>query len=592
VRALKTQTEVLIVGGGPTGLAAAMELGLRGVDCLLVEPRMAISPLRPRAKTTSVRTMEHFRRWGLAEKLRAAARLPVEWSQDAVFCTALLGTEITRFRGSFGLTPERVDLYAEAGQQIPQPEVESVLRAAAANLATVQCAFGYRVAALHEREHERGDGVEATLTTEDGRSRRIRAQFVVGCDGGAGITRAAIGAGYTGSSDSRRNLNLVFRAPGLAELVPHGPAVHYWVVGGEIAGVVGPLDLQGSWFAGISGYDGADDGSADPAALADVVRKLIGRTETAVQVESIDAWTARSLLADRYASASGRIFLAGDAAHLNPPWGGHGFNTGVGDAVNIGWKLAAVLAGWAGPGLLASYENERRPVAARTIDAAGRHLRRTPADLAVLVAGMSATGQAGEAARTAAAEAIQESKDCEFHSLGLVLGYEYSGSPIVAREDVPLPAPDRTPVSQPAPALPLSNDSIDGSADVIHYRPTAEPGARLPHSWLPDGTSLYDRLGTGHTLLLLGPGGPPAGFARRAAACGMPLAVADLRGVLPAEAYGAALVLVRPDQHVAWRGSADACVPDAILDLARGCAAPPGTAIVTPAAERRPGSHG
>jgi 2-polyprenyl-6-methoxyphenol hydroxylase-like FAD-dependent oxidoreductase len=565
MNAIKAEADILIVGGGPAGLAAAVELGMRGVECLLVEPRTVVSPLRPRAKTTSVRTMEHFRRWGLAERLRLVASLPVAWAQDVVFCTAALGTEITRFRGSLGLTPGRTDLYAEAGQQIPQPAVESLLRDAVGDLAAIQCAYGSQVTALQESRDPRGDFVEATLTGADGASQRVRARFAVGCDGGRGISRTAIGAEYTGSSDSRRNLNLVFRAPGLIGRIPHGPAVHYWVVGTEVSGVLGPMDLVDMWWAGIAGYDGP----ADPAVLVAMLNTLIGTTDARIQIESTDEWTARSLLADRYASPSGRIFLAGDAAHLNPPWGGHGFNTGIGDAVNIGWKLAAVLAGWGGPGLLASYEQERRPVAARTIGAAGRHLRRTPADLAAMVTGMSAAGAAGETARVAAAEAIQTGKDSEFHSLGLVLGYGYGGSSIVAREGTPVPgvAPGRMSPLPPAPGDGHGN----GPDDVVSYSPTAEPGARLPHAWLPDGTSLYDRLGTGYTLLRLGQG-DPAPFVRAAAACRMPLALADLRGVLPTAAYGAPLVLVRPDQHVAWRGDGESGSPNGVIDLARGCA--------------------
>ena len=188
------ETDVLIAGGGPAGLSAAVELGRRGVRCLVIEPRLVVSQLRPRAKTTSIRTMEHFRRWGLAERIREVAPLKVNWSQEIVFCTTLLGHEIMRFTDCLGLSPQRVDLYAEAGQQIAQPLVEEVLREAVADLASCQLCLGWSLHTLQQRDN----GVQATIVNEQGEKHQVEASYVLGCDGARSVVRAAIGAHYEG----------------------------------------------------------------------------------------------------------------------------------------------------------------------------------------------------------------------------------------------------------------------------------------------------------------------------------------------------------------------------------------------------------
>ncbi len=528
------EIEVLVVGGGPVGLSTAVELGRRGVSCLIVEPRLVVSQLRPRAKTTNIRTMEHFRRWGLAERLREVAPLKVDWSQDIVFCTTLLGHEVMRFTHCFGLTLQRTDLFAESGQQIAQPLVEEVLREAVTDLESCHLCLGWSLHTLQQHD----DGVEAIIMNERGEQRRVRASYVLGCDGSRSAVRAAMGAHYVGTSDLRPNFGFVFRAPGLARRLPHGPAVQYWVLNPAFPGVMGRMDMEDQWWAGVNGVS-AEIGQANTQRL---IHGLVG-AEIDAEILGTDPWTARMLLADRY--RSGRIFLVGDAAHLNPPWGGHGFNTGIGDAVNIGWKLAAVLNGWGGDDLLESYETERRPIAERTI-------REAVANMSVLAPELGSreldvSGPVGERARQAAAQVIQASKDREFHSLGIVLGYQYDASSVIVDDGTPL--------------LPEGQD----------YEPTARPGARLPHLWLPDGVSLYDRLGNGLSLLRLRDDADVTPFIESAADRRVPLTVVELRGQALENIYEASLLLVRPDQHVAWRGtSVDRATAGTIIDRIRG----------------------
>ena len=189
--------------------------------------------------------MEHFRRWGLAERIREVAPLKVDWSQDVVFCTTLLGHEVMRFTNCLGLSPQRTDLFAESGQQIAQPLVEEVLREAVTDLESCHLCLGWSLHTLQQHD----DGVQATIVNEQGEQRQIRASYVLGCDGSRSVVRAAIGAHYVGTSDSRPNFGIVFRAPGLAERQPHGPAVHYWVLNPACPGVLGRMDLEDLWWA-------------------------------------------------------------------------------------------------------------------------------------------------------------------------------------------------------------------------------------------------------------------------------------------------------------------------------------------------------
>jgi 2-polyprenyl-6-methoxyphenol hydroxylase-like FAD-dependent oxidoreductase len=531
---LPDRTEVLIAGGGPVGLALAVELGQRGIRCVVIEPRTTVSHARPRCKTISIRSMEHLRRWGIADRLRARAPLPVAWSQDIVFCTSLTGHELSRFSGVLGLCTDG-DRSAEAGQQAPQYVLEELLRDVVEELPSVTLATGRRVIGLDQDD----DAVQVAAFDDAGGRSVISAAYVVGCDGPRSAVRAAIGAGYVGEHALRPNFGMVFRAPELLERTAHGPAVQYWVLNRIAPSLMGPIDLHGTWWIIAVGVD-RTTGERDAQTIIE------GAAGMPVQatVLSHDPWTARMQLVDR--ARDRRVFIAGDAAHLNPPFGGHGLNTGIGDAVDLGWKLAAVLEGWGAPGLLDSYEAERRPIQTRVIAAAAANNRVLATDL--LDDDADEPGETGARARHEADVRIQATKRAEFHAMSLILDLGYEHSPVIAAG---------------GPGLVLGDDD-----DPVTE---ARPGARLPHAWVGPGRSIHDELGTGMTLVAF-EGGPFGPLERAADERGVPLRIVRQDRALR-DRYGAALMLVRPDQHVAW--CADRMPDDVagMIDRVRGAAA-------------------
>ena len=576
---LPEEVQVLISGGGPSGLFLSLDLASRGIPSVVIEPRTSVDPARPRAKTTNARTMTHLRRLGLADALRSAAPLPVDYAQDVTFCTGLTGPaahELRTFKHAFQLVPGRYGPQPECGQQVPQPVLEEVLRAAVSEAPLVTLLTGWHVedVAVHPGVALAGTAVPGTavpgtavpgtavpgnavpgtavvVADGAGRTRTIAADFVIGADGGSSAVRRSLGIRLEGGSAALSNISIMFRSKDLGSAITLPPAVQYWVVGAETAGMVGRMDLADTWWAIIQGVDAAAASVLTDEDAATMVRELVG-AEVDVDVVATDPWAARMLLAPGYGRDG--VFLVGDAAHLNPPWGGHGFNTCIGDAANLAWKIAASLAGWGGPELLASYGLERRPVAARTIrDAAnnGEALANHFADPA-----LRSTGDDGRRARQAAYQALAV-KQSEFDSLGLVLGYTYGVSPLVVPDGSPVPA-----------------------EDPIRYVASASPGALLPHAWLADSTSVYSLLGQGFTLLADAAtlGGMPevrvfAPVLEAAVRQGIPVTVTAVGpsddGTPMADLWGADAVLVRPDQHVAWRGSAPEAAA-AALSVAAG----------------------
>ena len=521
--AQEARQQVLIVGAGPVGLALAIELGHRGIPCLVVE-RNDRTGYAARAKTTNVRTREHLRRWGIAGKLRDASPFGLDYPSHAVFVTRLGGHALTRFDNAFYCAPGRNPLYSEHAQWIPQYSLEEVLRLHAQSLPGVELRFNCELRGLDQS----ADGVRAQLhDLTRGSDLEVRADYLVGADGARSSVREAIGARMLGEHGLSHNYNIVFRAPGLAQAHRHGPAIMYWQINADVPSLIGPMDRGDKWFFMPTHVPkGTRPSDLDAAAM---IARSTG-IELPYQVLSTDEWTASRLIADRYRER--RVFLAGDACHLHPPFGGYGMNMGVADGVDLGWKLAAVLQGWGGPALLDSYAAERRPVHEWVLNEAVANHAVLGNQLAA--DGIEAEGAAGELLRSEIGQRIQTAKLREFATLGVVLGYHYEDSPVIAADGTPAPQPD-----------------------FINYVPSARPGHLAPHAWLHDGSSLYDHFGAGFTLLAAR--GVPAdeihATLRLAHQSGLPMTSVQPHEGGVAALYPTRFTLIRPDQHVAWRGN-------------------------------------
>ncbi|WP_043832108.1 FAD-dependent monooxygenase [Muricoccus aerilatus] len=530
--------EVLVVGAGPVGLSLAIELGRRGIACGVVERNDRVG-YSPRAKMTNVRTREHLRRWGIAETLRRASPIRDDYPADVVFATRMGGPLLARFEGVFSCGQAPNDLYAEGAQWVPQYTLEEVLRAHAVSLPSVRVEFDTALEGFVEDEA----GILATVAHPSGARRRsIRARYLVGADGARSSVRKLIGARMQGDGGYAANLNIVFRSSRLAALNAHGPALMYWMINEDVPALLGPMSDDGLWYF-IATKIGAD---VDPVAIdiPALIRRSTG-LDIDVEVVGADPWVARRLIADGY--RRGDVFLAGDACHLHPPFGGFGMNMGVGDAVDLGWKLAAMIEGWGGAGLLDAYETERRPVHEWAIAEAVANYATVGNQLAR--PGIEAEGFLGEATRREVGETILVQKIREMRSLGVVKGYCYAGSPIIVPDD-----------TEPPPR------------HSMVYEPSAHPGCVAPHLWLADGSSLYDHLSDGFSLLVLDAGHEAVVTALQAAAQGIGLPLRVVRPGDPrlAARYEAPLALIRPDQHVAWRGSELPMDAPVLLDVVRG----------------------
>jgi 2-polyprenyl-6-methoxyphenol hydroxylase-like FAD-dependent oxidoreductase len=536
----KFDTPVLIAGGGPVGMTLALQLARCGVRSMLVE-RNATTTRHPKMDITNSRSMELFRRLGLAPALRQAA-VPEDHNFDVSWIDTMVGHELCRFRYP-SVTQSRAFIRAhndgtqpvEPPMRVSQVKIEPVLKAAIDAAAEVTVRF----ATAFEDLTQDARGVTAVIRDADsGATETIRSQYLAGCDGAGSIARKCLGIGMSGESQIVQRFTTYFRSK--------APLLRRWGLAWHYQSPLGTLIAQNDddlWSLNSRFPEDWDFSNTDASAL--LVRFLGRQIDHEVLVAN--RWTPHLLVADAY--AAGRVLLAGDAAHQYIPTGGYGMNTGIGDACDLGWKLAAVLHGFAGPALLDSYDAERRSVGLRNRSGSAAHMQMRR-DIFALYHAAKIYGGApvSDGVREAVGRGIAVIGNPENESTGIEYGYHYANSPLVCADD-----------GEQAPE------------DTLRYRPSTVPGVRLPNVYLEDGVALHDKLGTWFTLLCIDTL-PSRAWVDAAARCGLPLTVLHLTGTSLAEIYGRRQMLIRPDQHIAWRGAArlDTATAEGVLRTVLG----------------------
>lgn len=531
---------VLVVGAGPVGLSLAIELGWRGVPVTVIDQGDGRVPF-PAGEAIFSRTMEHLRRWGCAERARAESAPPTDYPHRTVFATSATGHVLAEF--DYGVTNGSPGMYGpltpEGTAFLSKFSFLPLLERTARGLPGVEIRFGTRL----ETFEQDSDGVLAEVRDlGTGTSETLAGAYLVACDGGRSGVRRALGIEFEGMFAQGQNYAVHFRAPDLLGLLRErlgGPAVQIHTLSSERRPYVTVVNGVDEWR--LSVYL---EGDFEPQDAVAWVHEAVG-APIDVEILAAQPWSGHCVVARSY--RTGRVFLAGDAAHLLWPKGGFGANTGIGDAVDLGWKLAATLQGWGGPALLDSYEQERRPIAVRNVTEASSNWR-SDARLAPDPA-LGRTDAEGERARAELGEQIRRSRGREFRSIGVQLGYRYSGSPVCVPDGTPEP-PD----------------------EPDDYVPSTWPGCRAPHVRLPDDSSVLDHFGHGFVLVVSGSADASA-LVEAARSRGVPLEVLRLIDSAAAKLYERPLVLVRPDGHVGWRGEQAPADPVAVLDRLRGAEA-------------------
>jgi len=533
------ETPVLIVGGGPVGLTLSLLLSRAGVQSLLVNDRTGTTT-HPKLDVVNCRSMEIFRQLGIADAIRAAGN-PVEANQYSAFAASVAGPFYTvmsdRHLVYKSVTQARADIRActdgslplEPMQRIAQMHLEPVLLEAASADPNIDVRFGWR---LYGFEQD-AEGVTAMAQSIDGtRSITVRSKYLIGCDGPNSRVRNFMNIDYEGTRDLIGNLFIIhLRSKQIADLYPNRqPYWHTWLSRPGFHGLLVSPDASRDDYVLHRAFPPREGES-----LEAIVRSALGR-DLEFEIVQSGPWRPQFLVANSF--GRGRVFLAGDATHQYMPTGGLGMNTGIAEAHNLAWKLSASIQGWGSPELVASYEAERLPVARRNCD----HVKKCAA--AAFEPNFATTPETK-------AKEFEEKISRLYESLGAEIGYRYHDSPIV-----------------------LDDGSSEPAYEERGYVATTFPGARLPSAFLETGQAVFDALRPdGFTLLALRPEAEELAMMQAAAdACRVPYAVVSYHDARLASIYERKFVLVRPDQHVAWRGDR---LPDdcsALFDAVRGAA--------------------
>jgi 2-polyprenyl-6-methoxyphenol hydroxylase-like FAD-dependent oxidoreductase len=537
---------VLIVGAGPVGLTLAIDLAWRGIKVTIAETRPRAQPPEPKCNHVAARTMEIFRRLGIAEKVRDAG-LPPDYPHDISYRTTFTGQELTRIP-----IPCRRDRFTDTSGpdgQWPTPEpphrinqifLEPILFTHAASQRHIEILTSTQVDDVTIADES------ATVMLRDldsGAVRRATFRFVIGCDGARSIVRKAIGAKLNGDAVIQRVQSSFIRAPDLIDRQRHAPAWGTGAINPRRAGMVYAIDGRERWL--VHNYLKADEPDFDSVDRDWAIRTILGvDAEFRYELISKEDWYGRRLMADKFRDRG--VFIAGDAAHIWVPYAGYGMNAGIADAANLAWLLAAHLNGWAAASILDAYEAERLPITEQVSRFAMRHAEAEIRRRGAIPDAIEDAGDEGERVRAEVGRAAYAINVQQYACAGLNFGSYYDRSPIIAYDGAACPP-----------------------YTMATYSSSTVPGCRTPHLWLK-GRSLYDALGAEFTLLRFDAAidaGPLVTAAQRR---GVPLVVLDIDPAAAAGLYDHKLVLSRPDQHVAWRGNALPDDPLALIDRVRG----------------------
>ena len=537
---------VLVIGAGPIGLAMGLDLGWRNIGCLILdreaEPDAAINA-HPRAAAVTPRTMEFCRRWGVSQDVHNSG-FPFDFTPNIVYCLDMQGPTVTVQEFDPIATRQLTPFSPELRHRCPQMWFDPILERGLAKYPSVSLRRPW----VMDDFEDRGEaGLVAQVTDlNNGEKIEVHCQYMIGADGGNSGVRERLGIRTEGDGLLSYSINAILNIPNFLSTHNKGAAERYMFL--DHRGVWSELtviDGRDRWRLGYAGSPSESDrASVDMSAM---IRRVLG-PDVPYEIVALTPWKRREQMAAQF--RKGRVFLAGDAAHAIPPNLGMGMNTGLGDVMGLGWKLEAVLNGWAGPGLLDTYETERKPVAVHNGATSTRTYRRWMTAIPDY-SDIGAPDEKGEQARARAAAHINDTLSDGWDTLGFQIGYRYDDSPICIDDGSPVPP-------------------VNTSARLRPFTPTARPGATAPHAWLKDGRSILDLFGRGFVLLNFGGDGDVSAFSAAAHQRGVPFTVVDVDQPCIAALYENRYVLVRPDNHVAWRSDTLPQDALAVIDRVRG----------------------